>query len=294
MTGWMKKVIKKAIFPEEPMIPFTEAPEGILAEYHTPYLEDGTSEHTLDVFRPKGACKLPVILDIHGGAFVMGDKSGNSAYACAFAQMGFVVFSINYRLAGNGVTVPDQVQDVAAAAAWITAHLEEYGGDADRVFLSGDSSGAVLAVMEALLSRSERLQGIFRTPALHPNIRGVVCNCGFFDFDSEMPVYAAMRHSVFPKGYHRQGTYQNMRFSQLPEMEHLAPVFLISGAEDPLEKMTRGFARLLLCRGIPHKTIYLPKGRGRKLGHCISLYHPEYAPCKMVLRSAANWMKAQI
>jgi acetyl esterase/lipase len=138
----------------------------------------------LDLYLPKVPRGFPVILSIHGGALLEGDKSSQEFVGQRFAAAGIGVAVINYRLS-PGVSHPVHVQDVAAAFAWVKRFISEFGGLADRVFLVGHSAGAYLAT---LLATDGRYLTVHR---LAPkDIRGLVAVSGFFWVDriaSERP-----------------------------------------------------------------------------------------------------------
>jgi arylformamidase len=103
--------------------------------------------HRLDLFTTAGRKGAPVLLFVHGGGFVTGDKRtpGLPFYDNVgdFAvQSGFVGVTMTYRLA-PAHPWPAGSEDVAAAVAWLRAHVEQYGGDPKRIFLMGQSAGAV-------------------------------------------------------------------------------------------------------------------------------------------------------
>jgi len=106
----------------------------------------------LDVFCPDGARDADVVVFVHGGAFVRGDKRAtpevydNVLYW--FARQGCVGFNIEYRLAPES-QYPGGATDVALAMAWVRAHAREHGGNAGRIFLIGHSAGATHAATYA-------------------------------------------------------------------------------------------------------------------------------------------------
>ena len=101
----------------------------------------------LDVYRPR-APNGDVVLFIHGGAFVRGDKTiSETMYANVltwFARQGVLGVNVEYRLASDA-PYPGGAQDVGAAVAWAAAHCAEYGGNAKRIFLIGHSAGGTHA-----------------------------------------------------------------------------------------------------------------------------------------------------
>jgi acetyl esterase/lipase len=98
---------------------------------------------TLDVFAPqaKPAKLRPVLLFVHGGGFVRGDKKSTDNMVVWGVNNGMVGVDINYRLAPKNPW-PAGAQDLASAIAWTRAHIAQYGGDPDHIILWGHSAGA--------------------------------------------------------------------------------------------------------------------------------------------------------
>lgn len=83
---------------------------GITQLCDIPYVEDGKREHLLDIYYPEGTKgKLPVIVDVHGGGWLYGYKEINKYYCLKLAEKGFLVASINYRLAVN-CSIKEQIR----------------------------------------------------------------------------------------------------------------------------------------------------------------------------------------
>ena len=98
---------------------------------------------SLDVYRPKAADgkKLPVIVSVHGGGWVYGDKERYQFYCMNLAQRGFAVVNFTYRLAPEN-KFPASLEDTNSVFTWILAHGEEYNFDLEHIFGVGDSAGA--------------------------------------------------------------------------------------------------------------------------------------------------------
>ena len=102
--------------------------------------------HRLDVFPAAGGERRPVLMFVHGGGFVAGDKSlGRLPYyeniGAWAAARGFVGVTITYRLA-PGTMYPGAADDVGAAVDWVRRNIGAYGGDPDAITLLGQSAGA--------------------------------------------------------------------------------------------------------------------------------------------------------
>ena len=96
----------------------------------------------LDVFSPTAGGKpRPVLLFVHGGGFVRGDKRQTDNMLVWALGHGMVGVNINYRLAPKDPW-PAGARDLASAIAWTKANIARYGGDPNRIFLWGHSAGA--------------------------------------------------------------------------------------------------------------------------------------------------------
>jgi para-nitrobenzyl esterase len=101
---------------------------------------------TLNVWAPDDADGLPVMVWIHGGAYIIGGSSLPTYDGSKLADEGVVVVSINYRLGALGYLVGEHanlaVQDQVAALRWVRDHIASFGGDPGLVTLFGESAGA--------------------------------------------------------------------------------------------------------------------------------------------------------
>jgi acetyl esterase/lipase len=124
------------------------------------YAGDGLRAHRLDVIRRRAAppTKAPVLVYIHGGAWVIGDKREQGLPMLhELARRGWVTVTVNYRLSPRA-TWPDHVVDCKRALVWVREHIGEYGGDPGFVAVSGGSAGGHLAALVALTAGDPAFQ----------------------------------------------------------------------------------------------------------------------------------------
>jgi acetyl esterase/lipase len=114
---------------------------------------------SLDLYAPLSGSNHPILIYIHGGSLNAGDKRPVIIKGSAFTKKGWVFASINYRLTPPA-KYPTHVQDVAKAIAFIHKNATKYGGDPDRIYLLGHSSGAHLAALVATDERFLKAQGL--------------------------------------------------------------------------------------------------------------------------------------
>jgi arylformamidase len=123
------------------------------------YAEPKNDQQMLDVYAAPGGKGLPVVVWIHGGGWMYGDKSEVHKKPQGFVDKGFVFVSINYRLFPK-VTLKEIAQDVAKAIRWVHDHAKEYGGDGDRLVVAGHSAGAQLAALVCTDERYLKAEGL--------------------------------------------------------------------------------------------------------------------------------------
>ena len=125
-------------------------PDDIVRYVDIAYGPD-TKWQKLDVYRPKDMeGKLPVIVNIHGGGWVYGDKELYQYYCMSLAQMGFAVINFTYRLAPD-FKHPSSMEDTDLVFVWSEEHAEEYGLDWHNLFAVGDSAGAHMLALYACM-----------------------------------------------------------------------------------------------------------------------------------------------
>ena len=107
--------------------------------------------HTFDLYRPRripAHAALPVIVWVHGGGFIAGDKSGLSTYATLMAARGYAVIAMNYDYAPTG-TYPTPVVQLGQMVSHVAAIAQRERLDPDRIVVGGDSAGAQIAAQFA-------------------------------------------------------------------------------------------------------------------------------------------------
>lgn len=156
-------------------------PEGLEQFLDIPYIDDGQKAHLLDIYYPQGTTeKLPVIIDIHGGGWMYGYKEINKYFCLRLAQKGFLVASINYRLAGD-ILFDDQIRDIFAALKWLGENLKDYPADMNNIFLAGDSAGGHFACVTTAVNLNKDMQKDFGVDYIGYDFNAVAAICPAVD-----------------------------------------------------------------------------------------------------------------
>lgn len=129
-------------------------PDSVQIFRNVPYMTDRNPSHLMDIYRPANErTLLPVIINVHGGGLMMGNKEFNLGFCVDLCQQGFLVFSIEYQLVPD-VLVFSQYEDIICAMNTINSILLLYGGDKNRLYMVGDSAGAYLIVYALAMQKS--------------------------------------------------------------------------------------------------------------------------------------------
>ena len=230
----------------------TPKPEQVIR--NVVYGEQDGVKLKLDVYVPKGKAPYPVLMEIHGGGWHSGDKSRHSALIREISSAGFLVFSINYRLAPR-YRFPSAVDDCLMALRWVKLHCSEYGGDPYRVGVFGESAGGHLSAMIATAVYEPFFKERCRENCgVDSSIKAVVSFFGFFDFSSE-DVYENPNlkyPSIGFYGYEPRKNPEMMRLGSPRLMIHkdLPPFLLICGDKDFMLAQNLAFYKSLKDAGI--------------------------------------------
>ena len=161
---------------------------AVRATRNVDYWGDGRPRHRLDVYRSRLVPRehAPVIVYVHGGGWVIGDKrEQGKPMMFELVARGWVCVTVNYRLSPRA-TWPEHVVDCKRALAWVKEHIAEYGGDPEFVAVSGGSAGGHLCAHLALTAGDRSLQP------------------GFEDADTSVqacvPIYGVMDLTGSPAG----------------------------------------------------------------------------------------------
>ena len=237
--------------------------------------------NVLDVYRPRGAGgKLPVIVSIHGGAWVYGDKERYQYYCMSLAQHGFAVVNFTYGLAPR-FKFPSQLEDANRVFSFVLEQAERYGFDTGHVFGVGDSAGAHLLSLFCCLCTNPdyAAQYHFRAPAgFAPT--AVALNCGVYEIrvESKKDCTARLMADLLPD----KGTDEELR--RISPLHHVTdkfpPAVIMTAEGDFLAQAAPPMVRKLESLGVP--VVYRYYGdRDHVLGHVFhcNMYSADAAQC---------------
>lgn len=200
-----------------------------------------------DVYAPKNVSKAPVVVFLYGGRWTSGTKDDWKYVGEALASRGFVAAIPDYRQYPE-VRFPEFVNDAARAIAWVRNNVKTYGGDPDKIFVMGHSSGAHIAALLTL--KGEYLEGIGGSRNW---IRGMIGLAGPYNF---LPITDPQMRDIF-------GPPEKFEESQpiLYTEGDNPPMLLMHGEDDEIVSVqdSLNLAQAIKKAGGPISTVIYPK-----------------------------------
>ena len=253
INHFMKKFSEKSYLKDLDRIDLSKSDSNIKEVKNISYINDNVIEHKLDIYYKNNNKLKPIMIDIHGGGFISGSKEMDSLFANCLAQRGFVVFTLNYRLAYPAITVFDQIEDISDAIKWIMSNAEKYEGDINKMYIAGHSAGGVLAIAESLLCNDKKMRDDFNIDERHYKYNGIILDCGLMHFYVKNIAYWGMRNMIFPNGYKIMDKYQYLIFENNCKLSTLPKTVLLTNEKDNLKNMTYYFKKVLDDNNVDNK-----------------------------------------
>lgn len=209
---------------------------------------------TLDVYRPSaaGSTPLPVIVNVHGGGWVYGNKKVYQFYCMSLAQRGFAVVNFTYRLAPEN-KFPAALEDTTAVFHWVLKHADKYGFDKQNVFAVGDSAGANLLGQYCAICTNPSYAAEFDFQA--PNDfapKAVALNCGQYHLDWKL-IPTDLIHLLLLDYLPQKGSKKELNAINVTAhiTSQFPPVFLMTANGDFLQGQAPLMAQILTEYGVP-------------------------------------------
>jgi acetyl esterase/lipase len=244
--------------------------KGIKAWKNIEYANVDGHSLKLDLYVPQNvAAPVPLIVDVHGGGWMAGDKS--EMVARGIIRHGFAVASIDYRLS-QVATFPAQIYDCKAAVRWLRAHAADYGLNPDKIGAWGDSAGGHLVSLLGLTAEHPELEGSEGNTNISSRVQAV---CDFYGPSDLLALDHHLADTVangaVPKllgGLIEQNEEKARVASPIYYVSSNAcPFLIVHGDKDPLVPLSQSIALndALQKAGVASQ-LYVVKGGGHGFG----------------------------
>lgn len=202
-------------------------PEGVKITRNVEFGRGGDRTLRLDLFQPEASeAPVPGLIFIHGGGWSGGDKSMYEYYGGVFAQKGYVLASIDYRLSGEA-PFPAALEDCKCAVRWMRANAGELGVDPDRIAVAGGSAGGHLALLVGYTADVPEFAGHGGHDGVSSAVRCVVDIYGPTDLTTDF-----VRENAFARRV--VGQFLGASIDDNPELyKQASPVTHLDAADPP-------------------------------------------------------------
>lgn len=238
-----------------PILEIASAPMFAVEDLRIPTFDGATIRARLyQAVEPSWAEPAPALIYYHGGGFTVGSVDTHDALCRMFARDGkCTVLSVDYRLAPEH-KFPTAVNDAFDALVWLHAHAAEFGIDAGRLAVGGDSAGGTLATVCAVLARDAGI-------ALSLQLLIYPGTTGYQETDSHSRLADGFLLSgetiqwFFDQYVRDASDRDDWRFAPLdgtrgaPEFGGLAPAWIATAEYDPLSDEGDAYAKKLRDHG---------------------------------------------
>lgn len=225
----------------------------------------------LSIWKPQNvSAPAPILIFVHGGGWATGDRFLEyvTSHCKYFSEQGYLAVSIDYPLSTDDRHLWNQQEEVVGRAVWwIAEHAEEYGGDKNRIVISGESAGGNLTINVATRINngsigekiSAELPAIKAIAALYPAVYPEAT------YNHSDPLFRASQIDLIAK--HFGGSpeeyperYETITSALLADKDYTPPILLIYGSNDHYVPTysTKNFIEVLKEKEITYKTVVVP------------------------------------
>lgn len=253
------------------------------------YRTVGGTPVMLDIARPTGDGPFPVLVYLHGGAWVCGSTRTHRRLIHRFAEAGFLVVAADYRLAPEH-PYPAALEDCVEAIDWANAHAAEYGGDGRAFAVAGDSAGANLAAAAV---------GVLAERSGAPHAAALGLFYGYYDYEQMHELGREQRASqpggpgeIVTSAYFGSVdpdpvVLRDPGVSPIHRAGKFPPTLLICGEHDPFSQQHEILAERLTEFGVENEHVMVAGS-----GHGFMQMEDEDAVAVTHVRRAADTLQA--
>ena len=265
-------------------------PENIESDLDVSYRTENGNTLKCNILIPKdsGNNKLPVIVMIHGGGFLFGDRRGNLPFRIMMAERGYLVYCIEYRLLYE-TDFFGALADVNHGLQFVKDSLVQYNGDPERISVTGESAGGLLALYSTAMCGSGTVReqmGVF-CPDI--KIRGLILSSGMLYTTRLDYIAAVYKRDLYGKRTKDKEFMKYMNPENPEVIDSLPKVCLVSGHGDFLRSMTLRYAKAL--DKAQHPNLLLDYDTKKKLPHAFATLMPMLAESRDAIDRMDTWMK---
>lgn len=263
-------------------------PDGVDMYLDIEYVNDQNEAHRLDVFRPSESPdkELPIIFNVHGGGLIMGCKEFNRYFCARLCKLGYVVFSIEYRLVPE-YTFYHQCTDFFQALRYVQDYGNLYYGKTDEIYGVGGSGGAMLLTYCAAMQNNAEMAAAAQVSVCPAPLQALGLISGMFYTNRFDQIGLSLPKYLYGTDYKQSdfAPYVNPTYQKL--VQALPPCLLVTSKNDNLHHYTTKFEKALTKYNMPHRLLDFPKNK--QLTHAFSVFEPFLPESTQTIQAIAEY-----
>ena len=263
-------------------------PDGVDMYLDIEYVNDQNEAHRLDVFRPSESPdkELPIIFNVHGGGLIMVCKEFNRYFCARLCKLGYVVFSIEYRLVPE-YTFYHQCTDFFQALRYVQDYGNLYYGKTDEIYGVGDSGGAMLLTYCAAMQNNAEMAAAAQVSVCPAPLQALGLISGMFYTNRFDQIGLSLPKYLYGTDYKQSdfAPYVNPTYQKL--VQALPPCLLVTSKNDNLHHYTTKFEKALTKYNMPHRLLDFPKNK--QLTHAFSVFEPFLPESTQTIQTIAEY-----
>ncbi len=194
--------------------------------------------------------KLPILVSVHGGAMLMGDRKMNLPFRIKIAQSGYLVYSLEYRLL-NETDFFGVLSDVCRGLQFVKDSADSCNGNTDRIYVMGESAGALPALYAAAMTGSDKVRRQMGVYCPEIQIKGLILSSGMLYTTGVNYIAAVYKNDLYGPRKKDKEFMKYMNPEKNEVLDSLPKVCLTTGRGDFLRSMSLHYAQALKKPGIP-------------------------------------------
>ena len=264
--------------------------DGIESNLNVPYTSRDGAQLYMDVYKPafKPGVKYPVIIYVHGGGLIFGDRTMVNGFGQMLAARGYIVCAIEFRLVPS-VRAYEDMADASAGYDFAVQYLSEMpDADVSKVYIASESAGSYLAVYINAMAHSKAFETAVGYKAANMNVRAMALVGGMY-YTGRKDKIGVLKTSYYGKGPKAKAFKPYINPEHKDIISSLPPSLLITSKADFLKKYSKKYSKALQKNNIEYKLYDF--GRDKRLTHAFPLIHPDYPESTVAAEIIDDWFK---
>lgn len=250
------------------------------------YVKDNNEYHKLDIIRRKEFDDERIIVDIHGGGLMYGDKELNRHFNYRLARKGYVVISLSYRLIPN-VGIVQQLKDCFDALSYLDENCDNLRLTFDKFYIVGDSAGGLLTYLIASINANTSLMKSLNFEYKHFNILSI-CTISCMSSLKRKDNLKFIIKVALP---HNNIEIYNSLYDTPLLISSLTPSWIMFTSDNDMIRNDSYQLKKVIEKNNIELEFYDYETRTNKLEHVFPVIYPDYKESKDVINKIDSFFK---